>query len=129
MDPGRIAELERERDRAERLELDLVLATRERDDARRQVAERDAWVAALREALEAQEGFEAGVDAHSRIPEALSPRHASPTGAEERMNHALRQIVAVLGPNTAGCSENTCQGCRFEMQEALRIAKEAIDET
>lgn len=45
--------------------------------------------------------------------------------AEGRWTKALRQIINVLGPESA-CPENACEGCKAEMAEALRIAKEAL---
>lgn len=40
---------------------------------------------------------------------------------------ALENIVNVLGPRQAGaCKENKCEGCKVEMEEALRVAKDAL---
>lgn len=38
---------------------------------------------------------------------------------------ALRRIVQVLGPETAGCGD-CCEGCNVEMSEALRIARQTL---
>lgn len=43
----------------------------------------------------------------------------------KRYGDALQQIVAVLGPE-AGCGDTKCDGCEWEMGEALRLAKEAF---
>lgn len=40
---------------------------------------------------------------------------------------ALQEVVDVLGP-TPGCSENTCEGCLYEMGHALRVARAALTE-
>lgn len=46
-------------------------------------------------------------------------------GMSDRYGKALQQIIAVLGPE-AGCGEKNCDGCEWEMGEALRLAKEAF---
>jgi len=43
------------------------------------------------------------------------------------LKKALENIVNALGPAlTGGCKENKCEGCKYEMDEALRIAKDAL---
>jgi hypothetical protein len=39
---------------------------------------------------------------------------------------ALQGVVNHLGPDKVTCEGNDCLGCRAEMAEALRIAKEAL---
>lgn len=46
----------------------------------------------------------------------------------QRLKSALRSIVNMLGPDQVACESNDCQGCKMEMAEALRIAKEALGE-
>lgn len=43
---------------------------------------------------------------------------------------ALTEVFNVLGPHGApdGC-ENTCRGCRYEMDEAVRVVRKALDIT
>ena len=51
----------------------------------------------------------------------------SSTGrAEDRWTKALREIVNVLGPDVHDCRSNTCEGCKAEAAEALRIARQAL---
>lgn len=45
---------------------------------------------------------------------------------EEHYESALDHIVAVLGPGAGDCSANKCDGCRYEMREALEVAREAL---
>lgn len=45
-------------------------------------------------------------------------------GQAARYGNALTQIAAVLG--TGACSENTCEGCKWEVGEAIRIIREAV---
>lgn len=46
--------------------------------------------------------------------------------AEDRMRKALRHVVDVLGPNVPACC---CDGCNYEMGEALKTAKEALGDS
>lgn len=46
----------------------------------------------------------------------------------QQLKSALRSIVNMLGPDEVACESNDCRGCRAEMAEALRIAKDALDE-
>ena len=39
---------------------------------------------------------------------------------------ALEEIVNLLGPDRASCDENECEGCRYEMSEALLTALVAL---
>ena len=43
----------------------------------------------------------------------------------KKYEKALINIAAVLGPNP-GCSVNGCEGCKYEMQEALSSVEEAL---
>jgi hypothetical protein len=45
----------------------------------------------------------------------------------QALEKALRNIVNMLGPEPPSCTD-TCDGCLAEMTEALRIAKEALDD-
>lgn len=44
----------------------------------------------------------------------------------DRFVRALREIVAVLGPERVLACESHCEGCAVEASEALRIAREAL---
>lgn len=44
----------------------------------------------------------------------------------QHYRQALEEIVNLLGPDTAGCDENECEGCRYEMAEALETALVAL---
>ena len=45
---------------------------------------------------------------------------------EDRFFRALVEIRNVLGPDSFGCGQETCEGCQAEGAEALRIANEAL---
>lgn len=44
----------------------------------------------------------------------------------DKYHRALVEIVNILGPNTPHCSANVCEGCQFEMANALKAAKTAL---
>jgi len=45
-------------------------------------------------------------------------------GQARRYGDALTEIAAVLG--SGKCEENTCEGCKWEVGEAIRIIREAV---
>lgn len=65
-------------------------------------------------------------EGRDEVANALQRESDENFGIAEGYAKALRQIVSTLGPAPAGCSE-CCEGCNCEMDEALRIASEALD--
>jgi hypothetical protein len=52
----------------------------------------------------------------------------NPRGAEARLREALQHVLDVLGPNGGTCRENVCEGCKYEMTEAVDTARAALQE-